>query len=289
VNFTKQLLVNGTDFSLKQIDPAYTGKLEKQEAESLLARHLSSLGELQAKLYAQDQYAVLMVLQGMDTSGKDGIIKHVMKGVNPSGVDVRGFKQPTPEELDHDFLWRCQKALPEKGKMGIFNRSHYEEVVLTRVHPEILLPQRLPPGVLQSPNIWQERYEDINSWERHLSRNGTRIIKFFLHISKEKQAKNLLERLDDPAKNWKVARSDYVERRFWDDYQEAYEAALRSTSTEHAPWYVIPSDHKWFARAAVASILANTLSELDPQYPVVSGERRAELEELRQMLENEGV
>jgi PPK2 family polyphosphate:nucleotide phosphotransferase len=210
-----------------------------------------------------------------------------MAGLNPTGIDVISFKQPTSEELDHDYLWRCEKRLPARGRIGIFNRSHYEEVIITRVHPELLLQENLPSGAAEDKDIWKCRYNEIRDWEKYLRRNGVWVVKFFLHISKDEQKKNLLERINEPEKNWKVAKSDFFERRYWDDYQDAYEQALRNTSTEEAPWYVIPSDKKWFARAAVASILVDTLNRMNPQYPEVDEEKRKELAELKEMLENE--
>jgi PPK2 family polyphosphate:nucleotide phosphotransferase len=251
------------------------------------AQDLQRLRELQERFWAQDRYALLVILQAMDAAGKDGILKHVFAGLNPQGVDVRVFKAPTREELDHDYLWRCHKALPERGRIGIFNRSHYEEVLVVRVHPELLAAQRLPPETAASPDIWKQRYEEINAWERTLHRNGTRIVKFFLHLSKEEQRKQFLERIEEPEKRWKFSKQDVLERAFWDAYQTAYQEALAATSTAHAPWFVIPADRRWFTRAAVSRILVQTLEAIDPQYPSLSGAQLRELEEARKLLEAE--
>jgi PPK2 family polyphosphate:nucleotide phosphotransferase len=227
-----------------------------------------------------------VVLQAMDAAGKDGIVKHVMSGMNPQGCQVFSFKRPSDEELDHDFLWRCAKALPERGRIGIFNRSYYEEVLVVRVHPEILERQKLPPGK-RGKSFWEERLEDINSFEKHISRNGTVIVKFFLHISKQEQRERLLARLENPDKQWKFSTADLAEREYWGKYMEAYEEALGATSTEWAPWYVIPSNHKWMARAAVASILTDTIRSLDLKYPQVDKAQREALAQAKKQLENE--
>src|SRR6266511_4045924 len=258
----------------------------KERAREILDKNLEDLAEAQELLYADDRYALLIVLQAMDAAGKDGTIKHVMSGVNPQGCEVFSFKKPSDEELNHNFLWRYMKALPERGRIGIFNRSYYEEVLVVKVHPELCERQKLPPGK-RGKSFWQERYEDINDFERHLSRNGTIILKFFLHISKNEQKKRFLERLETPEKHWKFSASDLAERAFWKDYMEAFEEALSATSTEWAPWYIIPADHKWVARAAVAGILTSTIGSLHLTYPEVTPEQRQALEEARTQLEEE--
>ena len=280
---------------LKQHNPgwAQTEELEelgkdviKGRAEAILAENIAHLTEAQELLYASDIYSVLVVLQAMDAAGKDGTIKHVMSGVNPQGCQVFSFKKPSDEELDHNFLWRYMKALPERGRIGIFNRSYYEEVLVVKVHPELHERQKLPPGK-RGKSFWQERYDDINHFERHLSRNGTLILKFFLHISKDEQKKRFLERLETPEKYWKFSTSDLAERAYWKDYMEAFEQALSATSTEWAPWYIIPADHKWVARAVVADILTSTISSLHLTYPEVTPEKRQALEVARRQLEEE--
>ena len=258
----------------------------KGRAETILAENIAHLAEAQELLYANDVYSVLVILQAMDAAGKDGTIKHVMSGVNPQGCQVFSFKKPSDEELDHNFLWRYMKALPERGRIGIFNRSYYEEVLVVKVHPELHERQKLPAGK-RGKSFWQERYDDINHFERHLTRNGTLILKFFLHISKDEQKKRFLERLEDPEKHWKFSTSDLAERGFWKDYMEAFEEAMSATSTEWAPWYIIPADHKWVARAAVADILTSTIGSLRLTYPEVPAEKRKALEEARTQLEEE--
>ena len=245
----------------------------KAEAKAVLAEGVEALSEAQELLWASDTYALLVVFQAMDAAGKDSAIEHVMTGVNPQGVQVVGFRKPSSEELDHDFLWRISKALPERGRIGIFNRSHYEEVVALRVHPEWLEGQRLPPGP-RGPDFWEARYEDINAFERHLDRNGTRIVKFFLHVSREEQKKRFLARLDTPGKEWKFNAADVSERERWDDYMAAFEAALTATSTTWAPWYVVPADHKWLTQALVARILVETIQGLELSWPEVTEEDR---------------
>jgi PPK2 family polyphosphate:nucleotide phosphotransferase len=232
--------------------------------------------QMQEKLYAQDRWALLLIFQGMDAAGKDGSIKHVMSGVNPQGCDVHPFKAPTSEELDHDFLWRCHNVMPERGKIGIFNRSYYEEVLVVRVHPTLLKNERLPEALV-TKHIWKERYEDINAFERYLSRNGVLIRKFFFHISKEEQKKRFLERLEDSQKNWKFSMDDIKERGFWNNYQEAYEEMVQSTATKHAPWYVVPADNKWFLRLIVASAIVEALGQLDLAFPDVDKAKKKEL------------
>jgi PPK2 family polyphosphate:nucleotide phosphotransferase len=238
-------------------------------------------------LYAQDVYGLLVILQARDAAGKDGAIKHVMSGINPQGVQVFSFKQPSAEELDHDYMWRSFIRLPERGRIGIFNRSYYEEVLVVRVHPSILENQRLPPDSLQPPKLWHQRMEDMNHFERYMTNNGYRIVKIFLNISKAEQRQRFLDRIDEPDKNWKFSMGDVRERGYWDEYQMAYEDMLNTTSTEWAPWYVVPADHKWFSRLAVAGLLINAMRGLDLHYPEASDEQQAGLEEARQALLNE--
>jgi PPK2 family polyphosphate:nucleotide phosphotransferase len=244
-------------------------------------RELEASQEL---LYASDRWALLLVFQALDAAGKDGTIKHVMSGVNPQGCEVFSFKQPSAEELRHDFLWRCAKATPERGRIGIFNRAYYEEVLVTRVHPELLAAQHLPPGAEHGPKLWEQRFEDINAFEHHLVRNGTRVVKFFLHLSKEEQRRRFLARLDDEAKQWKFSPSDLAERVYFDAYQEAYEEALSATSTAWAPWYVVPADHKPAMRALVGGIIVDVIDQLDLHFPEVDAAQAAELEEARRLL-----
>jgi PPK2 family polyphosphate:nucleotide phosphotransferase len=258
----------------------------KERASELLEANRNTLAQAQELLWASNIYSVLIVLQGMDTSGKDGTIKHVMSGVNPQGCRVTSFKEPTPEETDHNFLWRYTRALPSRGEIGIFNRSYYEDVLVVKVHPEILDKQQLPPGK-RGDKFWNSRYDDINAFERHLVKNGTLILKFFLNISKEEQKRRLMERLENKEKYWKFALSDLAERRYWDDYQETYETMFFKTSTEEAPWYIIPADYKWVARTAVADIVATNIQELDLQFPKVSKESLKNLEKARKELKNE--
>ena len=249
----------------------------------MLKDGVAVMAELQEKLYAQDRWAVLLIFQAMDAAGKDSAIKHVMSGVNPQGCQVTSFKAPSGEELDHDFLWRCTKRLPERGRIGIFNRSYYEETLIVRVHPEILKGQKLPPELV-TKNIWDERFEDIRAFERYLTRNGVAVCKFFLNVSPEEQLERFMERLDRPEKNWKFALGDVEERRHWDDYQRAYEDTIKNTAAEHAPWYVVPADHKWYTRLVVASAIIDTLKGLDPKFPEVGAEKKAELEKARAVL-----
>jgi len=275
----------GKKFRLSRRDPADTGglSLESKHAKQLLRGGVERLAELQGKLYAQDKWGVLLVFQAMDAAGKDGTIKHVMSGVNPQGVQVYSFKSPSPEELDHDFLWRTMKCVPERGRIGIFNRSYYEEVLVVRVHPEFLGAQKLPPALL-SKNIWKERFEDINAFERYLTRNGILVVKFFLNVSKKEQKNRFLERLDMPEKNWKFSINDAKERGFWDDYMTCYEDLLEATSTEWAPWNVVPADNKWFTRLAVMATIVRALEKLDLAYPRVDKAKRKELEDVRKAL-----
>lgn len=278
----------GDSFKLADIDPGDTAALdiEKAEAKALLAEGVKRLAALQDRLYAEHQWAILVILQGLDTSGKDGVIKHVMSGVNPQGCDVRSFKVPSQLELDHDFLWRASLALPRRGHIGIFNRSYYEEVLVVRVHPELLERQSLPPKLI-TKTIWQERYEDINAFERHLARNGTIPIKFYLHISKKEQRKRLVARIDDPDKRWKFNAGDLEERKLWDPYIEAYDDMIRATATEDAPWYVVPSDHKWFTRLVIAAAIVEQLEAIDPKFPTLDETQLRALEASRAALKEE--
>lgn len=273
-------------FRLKDYDPGdIRGISSKEKANGLLQQSVAVLQDLQEKLYAQDQWAVLLIFQAMDAAGKDSLVKHVMSGVNPQACDVSSFKQPSTEELDHDFLWRTTRRLPERGKIGIFNRSYYEEVLVVRVHQEYLQKQHLPPQLV-TKKIWKERFEDIRHFEQYLTRNGVVIRKFFLHVSKEEQKKRFLARLDEPEKNWKFSEADVHERKYWDDYMNAYEEMIRNTSTPDAPWYVVPADHKWFTHIAVSSAIIQTLEEMDLQLPKVDKVRRKQLEEARKALQN---
>jgi PPK2 family polyphosphate:nucleotide phosphotransferase len=258
----------------------------KERAREILDKNLEDLAEAQELLYADDRYAVLIVLQAMDAAGKDGTIKHVMSGVNPQGCQVFSFKKPSAEELDHNFLWRYMIRLPERGRIGIFNRSYYEDVLVVKVHPELLDPRKLPPGK-HGKSFWEARYEDITSFERHLVRNGTLVLKFFLHVSKSEQKRRFLERLERPEKNWKFSTSDLPERGFWSDYMDAYEDALAATTTEEAPWYVVPADNKWVTRAVVADVITTAIRSLDLRYPEVTEEKRKMLAEARSQLEAE--
>jgi PPK2 family polyphosphate:nucleotide phosphotransferase len=282
-------VTKGKGFRLKDIDPRDTAHLESADAErakEVLQEGIEALAEYQDMLYAQDRWSVLLIFQAMDAAGKDGTIKHVMSGVNPQGVQVYSFKAPSPEDLDHDFLWRCMRCLPERGRIGIFNRSYYEEVLVARVHPEILARQKLPPELV-TKRIWEERYEDIRNFERYLARNGTLIRKFFLHVSKGEQKRRFLSRLDEPEKNWKFSANDVAERRFWKDYQNAYEDVIRETSIPEAPWYVVPADHKWFTRLVVAAAIGDALAGLDLGYPEVTAEQRKALAAARRELQRE--
>lgn len=277
-------VTHGGKFRLKDVDSATTGGLKsKAEAEEWLQKGVALLSELQEKLYADDHRALLLIFQGMDGAGKDGAIKHVMSGVNPQGVQVYSFKAPSAEELDHDFLWRTMRCFPERGRIGIFNRSYYEETLIVRVHPELLAKQRIPP-TLVTKSIWKERFEDINAVERYLARNGVAVLKFFLHISKEEQRKRFLKRLEDRERNWKFSASDMQERQYWNAYMAAYEDMIRHTATPHAPWYVIPADNKWFARMTVASAIVDTLEELKLSFPKVTAAERKDLAAQRALL-----
>jgi PPK2 family polyphosphate:nucleotide phosphotransferase len=275
------------DIRLEDFDPAFTSDFKsKHDADSKLCDDVERLTVLQNTFYADRRYALLLVFQGMDAAGKDGAIRHVMSGVSPQGVDVHAFKQPSTQELAHDFLWRCAKVLPERGRIAIFNRSYYEELAVVRVHTSLLEHEGLPPEPSGS-DVWKDRYDDIVSFERHLVRNGTIILKFFLHLSKGEQRKRLLARIDVPDKNWKISGSDIHERTFWDSYQKAYEKLLTHTSIVEAPWYIVPGDHKWFTRAAVADIIVSRLKALGLAYPSVSDEQRSQLAVARKRLEDE--
>jgi PPK2 family polyphosphate:nucleotide phosphotransferase len=279
-------IADGKDFHLKQFDPTDTRPLkakDKTRAKELLQTGTEALTKLQDMLYAQDSWAVLLIFQAMDAAGKDGVIKHVMSGINPQGCQVASFKAPSAEELDHDYLWRCQKHLPERGQIGIFNRSYYEEVLAVRVHPEFLGKQRLPP-TLVNKKIWDHRHQDISAFERYLTRNGVTVRKFFLHVSPAEQERRFLERLDTPEKNWKFSAADIAERQHWPEYMNAYQDMIRATATPWAPWYVVPADHKWFTRAVVASAVIDALASLNLQYPKVDKAKRSELATARETL-----
>jgi PPK2 family polyphosphate:nucleotide phosphotransferase len=258
---------SGTQVRLsRDHDPGYTGQVTRSEATDLLADSVELMAEYQDRLAAQDTFGVLLVLQGIDAAGKDGTIKHVMSGVNPQAVEVRSFKQPSAEELNHDFLWRYQRALPGRGRIGIFNRSHYEEVLVVRVHSELLAAERMPAAA-RDHGVWARRYREINDWERYLADNGIHVVKIMLNLSKREQAKRFLKRIDHPEKNWKFSSTDVRERSYWDEYQRAFEAMLSQTSTKWAPWYVVPADHKWFSRLATAAVLVTALDAINPRYP----------------------
>jgi PPK2 family polyphosphate:nucleotide phosphotransferase len=279
-------ITSGKGFRLKDIDPADTHSLksdQKAEAKDMLVKGVQWLAEEQDKLYAQDRWSLLLVFQAMDAAGKDGTISHVMSGVNPQGCQVYSFKQPSSEELDHDYLWRYMRCLPERGRIGIFNRSYYEEVLVVRVHKEILERQKLPPRVV-TKNIWKERLEDIAGFEEYLHRQGVVVVKFFLHVSREEQKRRFMERLDTPEKNWKFSAADVEERQYWDDYMAAYEDAIRATATKNAPWYVVPADNKWFTRLVVAAAVVDQLERLDLAYPKVDAAKRKELAAARDRL-----
>src|SRR4051812_20381996 len=279
----------GKDFRLKHVDPGDTADLKsesKREAQELLKQGVGRLCELQDRLYAENRWGGLLGFQAMDAAGKDSTIKHVMSGLNPQGVQVFSFKSPSTEELDHYFMWRCVKNMPERGRIGIFNRSYYEEVLVVRVHKEFLEAEKLPKELV-SKDIWKERFEDISNYERYLSRNGIAVCKFFLHVSKEEQKKRFLERLDKPEKNWKFSPTDVKERQLWDDYQDGYEDMIRHTASKFAPWYVVPADNKWFTRLVVAAAVTDCLLKIDPQYPKVDEETRKRLAETRTLLEAE--
>jgi PPK2 family polyphosphate:nucleotide phosphotransferase len=273
-------VTDGRKFRLKDVDPADTLGFTREESDAWRERHLARLTELQEKLYAQDQWGLLLIFQAMDAAGKDGTIKHVMSGVNPQGCQVYSFKSPSAEELDHDFLWRTNRCLPERGRIGVFNRSYYEEVLVVRVHPELLDYQKLPRRLV-TRDIWQERFTDIVAFERYATRNGIAIRKFFLHVSKEQQKRRFLGRLEEPGKNWKFSLGDAKERRRWNDYMGAYEDMVRNTSSPHAPWYVVPADHKWFTRLVVGAAVIEAMEEMSLAFPKVDRPQRNALEAAR--------
>jgi PPK2 family polyphosphate:nucleotide phosphotransferase len=278
-------VTDGKKLKLKDFDPGDTSHWRsKEQAEQALQEGIVRLADMQDKLYAQDRWSVLLIFQAMDAAGKDGAIKHVMSGVNPQGCQVYSFKAPSSEELQHDWLWRTTCKLPERGHIGIFNRSYYEEVLVVRVHSDLLKGERIPPALI-GKNIWEERFEDIRHFEKHLARNGTVVRKFFLHLSKDEQKDRFLARLDDPEKNWKFSADDIRERNFWDDYQKAYEEMIQNTATDDAPWFVIPADHKWFSRLAISAVIVSTLEELKLSYPKVEAAKRKELQAARKLLE----
>ena len=279
-------VTNSKKFRLKDVDPGDTGEAtaeDKPRAKELLENGIQALAELQDVLYAQDRWSVLLIFQAMDAAGKDGAIKHVMSGVNPQGCQVYSFKSPSAEDLDHDYLWRCLKCLPERGRIGIFNRSYYEETLVVRVHPELLAKQKIPQQLI-TKDIWDERYHDIRHFEHYLTRNGVVIRKFFLHVSADEQKKRFLERLDNSAKNWKVSATDSKERGFWKEYMEAYEDMICNTATDYAPWYVVPADNKWFTRVVVAAVVIDALASLNLQYPEVTAEQRKQLAAVKEAL-----
>ncbi len=280
-------ITDGKKFSLKDIDTAYSGDLKKEETDEILEGLIKETSVLQSELYADNRHAILILFQAMDAAGKDGAIAHTLSGLNPQGCDVVSFKVPSTEELDHDFLWRHYKSLPRRGRIGVHNRSHYENVLVSKVHPELLLNEHLP-GIHDVKKIdkkfWKKRYESIRTFEQHLADNGTIMIKFFLYVSKDEQKKRFLARIDDPDKNWKFSAADIYEREFWDDYMKAYEKAIKETATEDCPWYVIPADKKWFTRIAISSIILDTMANLKLGYPVLPKEEKEKLEEAKKTL-----
>jgi PPK2 family polyphosphate:nucleotide phosphotransferase len=280
-------ITDGAKFRLKDFDPGDTDLVKsKEHAQEMLKESTETLCDMQEKLYAQNQWALLVIFQAMDAAGKDGAIKHVMSGVNPQGCDVHAFKAPGPEELSHEYMWRAHSRVPERGKIGIFNRSYYEEVLVVRVHEGILKNQRIPQQLI-SKGIWEQRYKDVNAFEKYLTRNGIVVVKFFLHLSKQEQKKRFLERLEDSAKNWKFSMADVKERGYWKGYMAAYEEMIQNTATENAPWYVVPADNKWFTRLVVASAIIETLKKLDLQFPDVDEEKKKELRKVRESLQHE--
>jgi PPK2 family polyphosphate:nucleotide phosphotransferase len=282
-------VTRGKKFRLKDIDPKDTAHLnseDKAEAKEMLARGVEWLAEQQDMLYAQDHWAVLLVFQAMDAAGKDGTIKHVTSGINPQGCQVTSYKQPSSEELDHDYLWRYMRNVPARGQIGIFNRSYYEELLVVKVHEELLARQKMHPSLV-TKKIWEQRYEDISNYEKYLVRNGVVVLKFFLHVSKAEQKRRFMERLDQPEKNWKFSASDVAERGHWSEYQDAYEEAIRGTASKHAPWYVVPADNKWFTRVIVAGAVVDAIAGLKLQYPVIGPEKRKALAAARRTLEAE--
>lgn len=283
MNLSRYLVKPNSKLDLSKIDTSYTANFKsKDEAKELLQKNIKIMRELQNKLYAQDKYSLLLVFQAMDAAGKDGTIKHVMSGVNPQGTQVYSFKQPSAEELDHGYLWRINKALPERGRIGIFNRSHYEEVLVVRVH-NLIKFQKIPDKFLNN-DIWKQRYRQINDFEKYCYENGIIILKFFLHISKEEQKKRFLSRIDDPSKNWKFSAADLKERGFWDDYQKAYQESISATSKKHAPWFIVPADKKWFMRLVVSEIIVDAMKKLKPDYPKLSKEQIEQLKKSKEEL-----
>ena len=281
-------VVQGSKVDLKNHPADFTdGFTDKKEAVQDLEKNVQRLAELQDILYAENVHSLLLIFQAMDAAGKDSVIKHVMSGINPQGCQVTSFKQPSPEELEHDYLWRSQKALPERGRIGIFNRSHYEEVLIVRVHPNILQAQQLPEKVKKDKNVWEKRFKQIREWEAHLSENGTHVLKFFLNVSKDEQKKRFLDRIDQPDKNWKFNAGDSKERALWDDYMKAYKDAIEATSTDNSPWFIIPADKKWFTRLAVSNIIIKKMESLKLAYPTITEAHRTELLESKKILENE--
>ena len=282
-------ITDGKKFKLKDIDPGDTGDFDKDDKERITAaleEGINVLRELQEKLYADDKWAVLLIFQAMDAAGKDGAIKHVFSGINPQGCQVTSFKSPSSEDLDHDYLWRCSKNLPERGRLGIFNRSYYEEVLVVKVHPEFLAAQKLPAEVTNG-DIWKKRYHDISQFEKYLNNNGILVRKFFLHVSKKEQKERFLERLDRPEKNWKFSQADVKERQYWDKYMAAYEDMIRNTASEDAPWFVVPADKKWYSRALVAAAVIEAIDSLNPQFPKLDEKKLADLKAAREALMNE--
>ena len=288
-DFSKAYRVdNGKKFRLKDFEPDDTsGVKSRKQAEKVLPLGIERMADLQDKLYAQDRWAILLIFQAMDAAGKDGAIKHVMSGVNPQGCQVYSFKQPSAEEIDHDFLWRTNKCIPERGRIGIFNRSYYEEVLVVRVHKEMLEREKMPPSLV-TKNIWNERFADINAYEQYLSRNGVVIRKFFLNLSRDEQKRRFLKRLDEPDKNWKLSSADVAERERWPEYMTAYEDMIQHTATPHAPWYVVPADNKWYTRLVVAAAIVHAMEDLNLHYPTVDADKRKELKAARAALEHEG-
>jgi PPK2 family polyphosphate:nucleotide phosphotransferase len=288
-DFSKPYRVdNGKKFRLKEFEPDDTsGVKSRKQAEKVLPLGIERMVDLQDKLYAQDRWAILLIFQAMDAAGKDGAIKHVMSGVNPQGCQVYSFKQPSAEELDHDFMWRTNKCIPERGRIGIFNRSYYEEVLVVRVHKEMLEREKMPPSLV-TKNIWNERFADINAYEQYLSRNGVVIRKFFLNLSRDEQKRRFLKRLDEPDKNWKLSSADVAERERWPEYMTAYEEMIQQTATPHAPWYVVPANNKWYTRLVVAAAIVHAMDDLNLHYPTVDADKRKELKAARAALEHEG-
>jgi PPK2 family polyphosphate:nucleotide phosphotransferase len=285
--FVDPFRADGSDeFHLKSHKPNEKGDLDKDAAHKVIDKNRERIRELQEKLYANDRWSILLIFQGMDAAGKDSAIEHVMSGINPQGCEVCSFKQPSSKDLDHDFLWRSTMCLPERGRIGIFNRSYYEELLVVRVHPEILAKEKLPPELV-TKNIWRERFEDISAFEKYLARNGTVVLKFFLNVSKEEQRDRFLERLEDPAKNWKFSLGDIAERALWSKYQAVYQDVIRNTSAKYAPWFVVPADHKWFARVVISSALVTALEKLDLEFPKTDKAAVEELRKVRDVLEKE--